>query len=337
MTAVAPLEIRIFSKLVNKAKVVEECAKKVASSRDTRRGNKNQGNGKYFQLRAQNFKRGGHVPQGQGDFRRNNYDQYQHVIGRGGCFTCGLPGHMAKNCPRKRTLNVGQNQQGRVFAVNAQDAAKSDPLMRDNCLFGEKTLVVIYDTGASHSFIALDKIEELGLKVSELAFNLHVHTPYQMVMTKLGCRQVSFKLVDREFIHDLIYLPMVGLELILGFDWLSNNWVLLDFFERSIWFMQEGEGGVVIVEGYYLNSVLVNYSGEECQGYILLAANKLGDEQRLDQISVVKDFSEVFPEDIPEFLPQSEIEFAIDLVRRAGPVSIAPYRMAPIELAELKT
>ncbi|XP_015969213.1 uncharacterized protein LOC107492676 [Arachis duranensis] len=66
MTIVAPLEIRIFFELVNKARGVEEYVKKVASSRDTRKGNNNRGLGKYFQPRAQNFKRGGHAPQSQG-------------------------------------------------------------------------------------------------------------------------------------------------------------------------------------------------------------------------------------------------------------------------------
>ncbi|XP_020968198.1 uncharacterized protein LOC107615470 [Arachis ipaensis] len=242
--------------------------------------------------------------------------------GNGGCFNWGLPGHIERDCTcGKKTQNAGQNQQGRVFAVNAQDAAKADPLMGGICLIGDKTLVALYDTGASYSFISFDKVEELGLKVSELAFDLHVHTPYQTVMTKSGCRQVGFKLENREFIHDLICLPMVGLEMILRFDWMSKNRVLLDCFERSIQFMLEGEGGAV---------------WEECQGYILLAANALGDAQNLYQILVVRDFPEVFREDIPEFPPQREIEFEIDLVLVAGPVLIAPYRMAPIELAELK-
>ncbi|XP_072066926.1 uncharacterized protein [Arachis hypogaea] len=117
---------------------------------------------------------------------------------------------------------------------------------------------------------------------------------------------------------------MVRLEMILGFDWLSKNRVLLDCFERSIRFMPEGENGAMVAMGYYMNSVIVCCSGEECQGYILLAANALGDAQNLDQIPVAREFLEEFPEDIPEFLPQREIEFAIELVPGAGPVSIAP-------------
>lgn len=108
---------------------------------------------------------------------------------------------------------------------------------------------------------------------------------------------------------------MVGLEMILGFDLMSKNWILLDFFKRSIWFMPEGEGGVVVARGYYLNFVMVNCCGEECQGYILLPAITLGDNQRLDQILVVKDFPEVFLEDIPDFHLKGRLNFQLTWCR----------------------
>ncbi|KAL4276457.1 hypothetical protein AHAS_Ahas20G0209100 [Arachis hypogaea] len=129
-----------FEKLCrfSRARVVEKCAKKVALARDTQGENNNRGQEKYFQLRSQSFKRDGRMPQrpqGQGGFRMNNYYQYQHAKGRGkqsktspdlicsrcmhfhpydscklgigGCFTCGLTGHMAKDFPRGRNPNVG--------------------------------------------------------------------------------------------------------------------------------------------------------------------------------------------------------------------------------------
>nr|XP_025661544.1 uncharacterized protein LOC112757153 [Arachis hypogaea] len=341
MTVVAPMEIRVFSDLVNKARVVEDYAKTVAVFKDTHGGSSSRGRGMYLHPRGQSFKRGGYVPQGQGGFRKNTHDQIQRGKGRGnqsGCFNCGLPGHIARDCTRGRNQNAGQSQhQGRVFAVNAKDASKEDPLMRGICLIGDKSLVALYDTGALHLFISFDKVEELGLKVSELPFDLHVHTPHQTVMTRSGCRQVGFKLEGREFVHELICLPMVVLEMILECDWLSKNRVLLDCFERTIQFMSEGKNGAVVAMGYYLNSIMVHCSGKECQGCILFAANALGDAQNLYQIPVVRDFPEVFPKDIPEFPPQREIEFVIELVPRVGPVSIAPYRMVLIELAELKT
>ena len=56
----------------------------------------------------------------------------------------------------------------------------------------------------------------------------------------------------------------------------------------------------------------------------------------MGDLPIVREFLEVFPEDISDLPPKREIEFSIDLVPGDGPISIAPYRMSPIELAELK-
>jgi len=56
----------------------------------------------------------------------------------------------------------------------------------------------------------------------------------------------------------------------------------------------------------------------------------------LKNIAVVQNFPKVFPKDIPSLPPNREIEFSIDLMLGVGPISIAPYRMSPSELAELK-
>jgi len=49
-------------------------------------------------------------------------------------------------------------------------------------------------------------------------------------------------------------------------------------------------------------------------------------------MAVVREFFDVFPDEVPDLPPSREIEFSIDLVPGAGPLSIAPYRMAPAEL-----
>ena len=56
----------------------------------------------------------------------------------------------------------------------------------------------------------------------------------------------------------------------------------------------------------------------------------------VSDIPTVSDFPDVFPEELPGLPPQREIEFAIDVVPGATPASITLYRMAPLELKELK-
>ena len=56
----------------------------------------------------------------------------------------------------------------------------------------------------------------------------------------------------------------------------------------------------------------------------------------VSDIPTVCDFPDMFPEELPGLPPQREIEFAIDIVLGATPASITPYRIAPLELKELK-
>ena len=59
-------------------------------------------------------------------------------------------------------------------------------------------------------------------------------------------------------------------------------------------------------------------------------------ESKIQSMLVVCEFPNVFPEELPGLPPNREVEFSIDLVPCTTPISIAPYRMAPIELKELK-
>ena len=73
-----------------------------------------------------------------------------------------------------------------------------------------------------------------------------------------------------------------------------------------------------------------------CQGYLACVV-EIGKERTLvDAIPVVREFPNVFPDDIVGLPPDREVEFTIDLIPRTEPISIPPCRMAPAELRELK-
>jgi len=74
----------------------------------------------------------------------------------------------------------------------------------------------------------------------------------------------------------------------------------------------------------------------ETQGCLFLSSMEINEEVDLKNITVVRNFLEVFPTNIPGLPPNREIEFSIDLMLGTRQISIAPYRMSPIELAGLK-
>ncbi|GKA56180.1 putative reverse transcriptase domain-containing protein, partial [Tanacetum coccineum] len=66
-------------------------------------------------------------------------------------------------------------------------------------------------------------------------------------------------------------------------------------------------------------------------------AEDKSEERRLEDVPIVREFPEVFPEDLPGLPPARQVEFQIDLVPGAAPVARAPYRLAPAEMQELST
>ena len=73
-----------------------------------------------------------------------------------------------------------------------------------------------------------------------------------------------------------------------------------------------------------------------CEGYIEFITE---DKQfkGVEEISLVSEFPDIFPEEIPELPPTREIDFIIELVLGTAPISRAPYHVVPAELRELKT
>ncbi|KAI5335475.1 hypothetical protein L3X38_025608 [Prunus dulcis] len=102
---------------------------------------------------------------------------------------------------------------------------------------------------------------------------------------------------------------MVGLDVILGMDWLAKHHASVDCFKKEVVFLSPGRPEVTF------------YENQELQ---------------LEDIPVVREFSDVFTDDLPGLPPHRKIEFTIELIPGTSPISQAPYKMAPAELKELK-
>nr|GEW06952.1 putative reverse transcriptase domain-containing protein [Tanacetum cinerariifolium] len=72
-----------------------------------------------------------------------------------------------------------------------------------------------------------------------------------------------------------------------------------------------------------------------CQVFIAQVMENKSEDKRLEDIPVVKEFPDVFPEDLPSLPPVRQLEFQIFLIPGAAPVARAPYQLAPLEMQEL--
>ena len=73
-----------------------------------------------------------------------------------------------------------------------------------------------------------------------------------------------------------------------------------------------------------------------CQGYLEFVVDRKQEGTRLEDIPIVKEFPNVFLDDISGLPPDREVEFTIDLIQGTKSISIPPYRMSPTYLRELK-
>jgi len=115
----------------------------------------------------------------------------------------------------------------RVFAMS--EAAASDDLIQGKCLIADKLLDVLYDSGATHSFISHACVERLGLCTTELPYDIVVSTPTnEPINTSRVCLRCPITVEGRSFMADLICLPLAHLDVILGMDWLSTDHIFLN-------------------------------------------------------------------------------------------------------------
>ena len=150
-------------------------------------------------------------------------------------------------------------------------------------------------------------------------------------------------IAGKDFEANLILLGLHDFNIILGMDWLSQHRATVDCLRREVRFSRLGEPevtfyGVRKMLPMSMISVLKanKMLRKTFQGYLAYAMEPEYPEISLEEVPVVREYLDVFPKDLPGLPPDREIEFEIELAPGTEPVSIAPYRMTPTEMKELK-
>jgi len=138
--------------------------------------------------------------------------KYNDVV----CFNCN-EGHIGSQCkkPKKAQTN------GRVFALTGTQTENEDRMIRGTCYFDSTPLIAIIDTGGTHCCIAIDCASKLGLAMSNMNGEMVVETPAKgSKTTSLVCLRCPLSMFARDFEIDLVCVPLSGMDVILGMNWL---------------------------------------------------------------------------------------------------------------------
>jgi hypothetical protein len=166
---------------------------------------------------------------------------------------------------------------------------------------------VLFDSGATHSFMSARYANTNEIPLLNMRKPMIVITPKGHVEANhMACR-LTLTILGREFGATAIILEAISIDLILGMSWLRKKKAIIAC----------GRGTVE----------LTSPKGERFQVQIALTTSSrrvmyfIAEEFIGDNIHVVRDFSDVFPEELPGISPDREVEFVIDLLPRTAPIS----------------
>ncbi|WVZ93741.1 hypothetical protein U9M48_039698, partial [Paspalum notatum var. saurae] len=250
---------------------------------------------------------------------------------------CGDSGHLANNCPQKgqqqqqgARQNAPQQQQGRpnqqnkaplqgkVNHVTAETAADAPNVVLGTFTVNANPATVLFDTGATHSFITRSYAEQNNIPISSMKRPMVVASPGGEINTSSICSRVGIKIRGVEFSAKLIVIDSMSIDIILGMDTLEKWGVKIDCAQRTV-HLAASDGQEVGISASSPSRYLHQMEARPTDG-----------------IRIVCDYPDVFPDELPGMPPDRDIEFLIELLPGTTPIAMRQYRMAPIEHEEVK-
>jgi len=180
-------------------------------------------------------------------------------------------------------------------------------------------VTVLFDSGASHSFISTRCVARYNMPMLLMKNNLLVASPGGEMISRHVCPRLSINIRGVEFLSNLIVLDSKGIDVILGMNWLTKYQGVIDCAQR-------------LIKMKHIDGTEVEYKAwPEPIGEV-----KLNQANAVVDFRVVQEYPDVFPEDLPGMPPDREIEFVFELVLGTAPIYKRPYRMDANQLVELK-
>jgi hypothetical protein len=193
-------------------------------------------------------------------------------------------------------------------------------------LINDTSVVVLFDSGASHSFISTAYVGKHNMSLSLLKCQMIVSSPEGDMPARQLRPKVNLKIRGVDFVINLIELESKGIDVILGMNWLGKHKVLIDRAKKSV--------KMTTLEGKEMEFVaepVVTAKGVGNRAKV----NQL-DASQGSEVPVGNEFTDVFPKELPGMPSDRDIKFVIELKLGTAPIYKTPYRMASPELAELK-
>ncbi|GJV61559.1 putative reverse transcriptase domain-containing protein [Tanacetum coccineum] len=216
------------------------------------------------------------------------------------CFECGAQGHYRKDCPKVKNQNRGNkarvpDARGKAYVLGGGDANPGSNTVTGTFLLNDHHAYMLFDSGADRSFVSNTFSALLDIIPSALDVSYAVELA--------DGRTSETNTVLRGCTLGLLGHPF-------NIDLMPIDLGSFDVIIGMDWLAKN-------------HAITVKENKDKSK------------EKRLEDVPTVRDFPEVFPEDLPRLPPIRQVEFQIDLVPGAAIVAQTPYRLARSEMEEL--
>src|SRR5438105_3958051 len=211
---------------------------------------------------------------------------------------------------------------GRVNFAEISQVSAGAPVMVGTFLVNGHPSVILFDSGASHSFVSALCAYRINLECEFNEYEYCIQSPGGQLSDHTMARNLLLDLDGTTYLASPLILHHQRIDLILGVGWMEQHGAVIDTSTRTI-SLNAPDSTQRIVLSLPEHPVT---SGSVCTLEV----------ESLEAILVVREYPDVFPEDLPGLPPDRAVEFSIELLPGTAPIFHKPYKMSSNDLAEMK-
>ncbi|GJV07024.1 putative reverse transcriptase domain-containing protein [Tanacetum coccineum] len=261
------------------------------------------------------------------------------------CDECGAQGHFKRDCLMLKNNNRGNqgvngNAPAKVYAVGRAGTNPDSNIVTGMFLLNNRYASVLFDTGADRSFVSTAFNSQIDITPSTLDHYYDVELADGRIIGLNAIIQgCTLNFLNHQFNIDLMQVELGSLDVIIGMDWLAKYQAIIVCAEKIVRIPWGNETLIVRGDGSdrgngtRLNIILFTktqkYMLKGCPIFFAHVTTKETEhkskKKRLEDVPIIQNFPEVFPEGLPGLPLTRQVEFQIDLIHGAAPVAQAPY------------